>query len=60
MSSTSRRVDPGNNESEPTTEPGQVKLFGDGDTVPVRFHPDKIWVLEANSAEQPVGADSAG
>ncbi len=50
----------GDVEIEAITEPGQVKLFGDGDTVPVRFHPDKIWVLEGDSAEQPVGADSAG
>ena len=38
----------------------QVKLFGDGDTVPVNFAPDKIWVLEANSTELPVSADAAG
>ena len=50
----------GDVEIEAITEPGQVKLFGDGDTFAVNFAPDKIWVLEANSTGQRVGADSAG
>ncbi len=50
----------GDVEIEAITEPGQVKLFADGDTVPVNVAPDKIWVLEANSAGQPAGSDSTG
>ena len=38
----------------------QVKLFADGDTVPVKFAPDKIWVLGPNSAEQSACSDSTG
>ena len=54
------RVTIGETEIEAITDPGQVKLFTDGDAVAVKFHPDKIWVLEANSTGQPVGSDSNG
>ena len=47
-------------EIEAVTEPGQVKLFADGDTIPVKFDPEKIWILGSNSPPQPVGADAAG
>ena len=50
----------GDVEVEAITEPGQVKLCADGDTVPVNFAPDKIWVLGPNSAGQPAGSDSTG
>ncbi len=54
------QVQIGEVEIEAITEPGQVKMFGDGDTVAVNFAPDKIWVLDAKSAGQPATADSAG
>ncbi len=46
----------GDIEIEAITEPGQVKLFADGDTVPVNFDADKIWILGTDSAGEP--ADS--
>ena len=50
----------GDVEIEAITEPGQVKMFGDGDTVPVKFDPDKIRVLEPTSTGQPAGSDPTG
>ena len=50
----------GDVEIEAVTEPGQVKLFADGDNIPLKFDPDKIWVLGPNSTGQSAGADSAG
>ena len=47
-------------EIEAITEPGQVKLFADGDKVPVKFDSDKIWVLGPNSTGQPADAASTG
>ena len=49
----------GDTEIEAVTEPGQVKLFADGDNIPVKFDPEKIWVLGPNAAEQ-ASADSTG
>ncbi len=46
----------GDTEIEAVTEPGQVKLFADGDNIPVKFDPDKIWVLGPNTAERPAAA----
>ena len=46
-------------EIEAVTEPGQVKLFADGDSIPVKFDPEKIWILGPNATEQ-AAADSTG
>ena len=46
----------GDIEIEAITEPGQVKLFADGDNIPVKFDPDKIWILGPNTAEKPAAA----
>ena len=48
----------GDIEIEAVTEPGQVKLFADGDNIPVKFDPDKIWVLGPNTEEQPAAAST--
>ena len=46
------RVALGDIEVEAITDPGQVKLFNDGDEVPVMFDSTKIWVIRPASAEQ--------
>ena len=46
------RVALGEVEVEAVTDPGQVKLFNDGDEVAVTFDPTKIWVIRPASAEQ--------
>ena len=46
------RVALGDIEVEAITDPAQVKLFNDGDEVPVRFDPDKIWVIGPGSEQQ--------
>ena len=50
----------GDVEIEAITEPGQVKLFADGDNIPVKFDPDKIWVLGPNSTGQTADAATTG
>jgi len=39
-------------EVEAVTDPGQVKLFNDGDEVPVTFDPTKIWVIAPAAAHE--------
>ncbi|MXX46246.1 MAG: ABC transporter ATP-binding protein [Acidimicrobiia bacterium] len=46
----------GDIEIEAVTEPGQVKLFADGDNIPVKFDPDKIWVLGTDTEKHPSAA----
>ena len=46
------RVTLGEIEVEAITDPAQVKLFNDGDEVPVTFDPAKIWVIRPASSEQ--------
>ena len=53
------RVVIGEVEIEVITDPGQVKEFNDGDEVPVRFDPAKIWVLGPDSTDMQATADSA-
>ena len=46
------RITLGEIEVEAITDPAQVKLFNDGDEVPVTFDPAKIWVIRPASSEQ--------
>ena len=46
------RVTLGEIEVEAVTDPGQVKLFNDGDEVPVTFDPTKIWVIGPAAAHE--------
>ncbi|MCY3652079.1 MAG: ABC transporter ATP-binding protein [bacterium] len=43
------RIEIGEVEVEAVTDPGAVKMFSDGEEIPVRFDPNKIWVISPSS-----------